>query len=83
MANDNVKIIINEVDETTPRGSGVSSDVAYIPGLAVDTMDGVQVYVLDEFGNKQIKKDENGNKLYDVQDYHYDVNQIDIKHVLE
>lgn len=66
MANDNVKIIINEVDETTPRGSGVSSDVAYIPGLAVDTMEGVEVYVLDEFGNKQIKKDESGNKLYDA-----------------
>lgn len=65
MANDNVKIIINEVDETTPRGSGVSSDVAYIPGLAIDTMEGVEVYVLDEFGNKVPKyyTDENGKKL--------------------
>ena len=33
----NQKIIINEVDTTTPRGSGVSSDVVYVPGLAVDT----------------------------------------------
>lgn len=65
MANDNVKIIINEVDETTPRGSGVSSDVAYIPGLAVDTMDGVEVYVLDEFGNKQFKE-EGGKKVCDA-----------------
>lgn len=37
MANDNVKIIIQEVNETTPRGSGSSSDVAYVPGLAVDS----------------------------------------------
>ena len=34
MANDNVKIIIQEVDETKPRGSGISSDIAYVPGLA-------------------------------------------------
>lgn len=36
MANQNQKIIINEVDATTPRGSGASSDVVYVPGLAVD-----------------------------------------------
>lgn len=36
MANDNVKIIIQEVNETTPKGSGTSSDVAYVPGLAVE-----------------------------------------------
>lgn len=30
----NVKIIVQEVDETKPRGSGVSSDIAYVPGLA-------------------------------------------------
>lgn len=35
MASENVKIIIQEADETTPKGSGTSSDVAYIPGLAV------------------------------------------------
>lgn len=34
MANDNVKIVIQEVDETQPRGSGASSDIAYVPGLA-------------------------------------------------
>lgn len=37
MANPNTKIIIQEVDETFARGAGVSSDVAYIPGLAVDS----------------------------------------------
>lgn len=36
MASENVKIIIQEADETTPKGSGTSSDVAYIPGLAVE-----------------------------------------------
>lgn len=36
MANDNVKIIIQEVDETSPRGAGTSSDVAYVPGLATE-----------------------------------------------
>lgn len=30
----NVKIIVQEVDETRPRGSGASSDIAYVPGLA-------------------------------------------------
>lgn len=49
MANQNTKIIINEVDATTPRGSGVSSDVVYVPGLAVDKFlvsekDGVKTY---------------------------------------
>lgn len=37
MANPNTKIIIQEVDETSARGAGVSSDIAYIPGLAVDS----------------------------------------------
>lgn len=37
MANPNTKIIIQEVNETLPQGAGVSSDIAYIPGLAVDT----------------------------------------------
>ena len=37
MANENVKIIVQEVNETTPRGSGVSSDIAYVPGLAVES----------------------------------------------
>ncbi len=32
-ANDNVKIIIKEVNQTQPRGSGTSSDIVYIPGL--------------------------------------------------
>lgn len=32
----NTKIIIQERDETSPRGSGVSSDIAYVPGLAID-----------------------------------------------
>ena len=34
MANPNTKIIIQEHDASVPRGAGVSSDVAYIPGLA-------------------------------------------------
>lgn len=46
MANDNVKIIIQEVNETTPRGSGSSSDVAYVPGLAVDSASSKNVPVL-------------------------------------
>jgi hypothetical protein len=48
MANDNVKIIIQEVNETTPKGSGTSSDVAYVPGLAVDaaTSKNVPFYVV-------------------------------------
>lgn len=33
MANENVKIIVQEVDETRPRGSGASSDIVYVPGL--------------------------------------------------
>lgn len=33
MANENVKIIVQEVDETRPRGSGPSSDVVYVPGM--------------------------------------------------
>lgn len=37
MANPNTKIIIQEYDATTPKGSGVSSDIAYIPGLAVNS----------------------------------------------
>lgn len=46
MANDNVKIIIQEVNETTPRGSGSSSDVAYVPGLAVDSASSKNMPVL-------------------------------------
>lgn len=46
MANDNVKIIIQEVNETTPKGSGTSSDVAYVPGLAVDAATSKNVPVL-------------------------------------
>lgn len=33
MANENVKIIVQEVDETRPRGAGASSDIVYVPGL--------------------------------------------------
>lgn len=33
MTNENVKIIVQEVDETRPRGSGASSDIVYVPGL--------------------------------------------------
>lgn len=46
MANDNVKIIIQEVNETTPRGSGTSSDIAYVPGLAVEAATSKNVPVL-------------------------------------
>lgn len=46
MANDNVKIIIQEVNETTPKGSGTSSDIAYVPGLAVDAATSKNVPVL-------------------------------------
>lgn len=46
MANDNVKIIIQEVNETTPKGSGTSSDVAYVPGLAVEAATSKNVPVL-------------------------------------
>lgn len=41
---DNRKIIIQEEDATAPRGAGVSSDVAYVPGLAT-------TYVQDKDGN--------------------------------
>lgn len=37
MANENVKIVIKEVDETRPLGEGVSSDIAYVPGFAVQS----------------------------------------------
>lgn len=33
MANENIKIIVQEVDETLPIGSGSSSDIVYVPGL--------------------------------------------------
>jgi len=33
MANENVKIIVQEFDETRPKGSGASSDIVYVPGL--------------------------------------------------
>jgi len=36
MANENIKIVVQEVDETRPKGSGVSSDIVYVPGLAFD-----------------------------------------------
>lgn len=36
MANENVKIIVQEVDETRPLGSGASSDIVYVPGLGND-----------------------------------------------
>ena len=35
MANENLKIKIQEVNNTIARGAGASSDVAYIPGLAI------------------------------------------------
>ena len=65
MASDNVKIIIQEVNETTPRGSGTSSDLAYVPGLAVDTATSKNVPVLcstisefeSYFGKKTIRYD--------------------------
>ncbi len=31
---ENIKIIVQEEDQTRPRGSGVSSDIVYVPGLA-------------------------------------------------
>jgi len=31
---ENIKIIVQEDDQTRPRGSGVSSDIVYVPGLA-------------------------------------------------
>lgn len=34
MAEPNAKVVIKELDLTTPQGSGVGSDVVYIPGLA-------------------------------------------------
>lgn len=51
MANENVKIIIQEVNETQPRGSGVSSDVAYVPGLATTGTKNIPVLcsTIDEF----------------------------------
>lgn len=36
MADENVKIVIQEDNLTNPIGSGVSSDVVYVPGLAVE-----------------------------------------------
>jgi hypothetical protein len=47
MANENIKIIVQEVDETRPRGSGVSSDIVYVPGLAHDL-------IADEYRNKPV-----------------------------
>ena len=35
MANENVKIVIKEDNQTSPRGAGASSDIAYVPGLAI------------------------------------------------
>ena len=36
MANENVKIVIKEVNESSPQGAGASSDIAYVPGFAND-----------------------------------------------
>lgn len=36
MASENTKIIVQEVDSTTPLGSGASSDVVYVPGFAIN-----------------------------------------------
>lgn len=36
-ANPNTKIVIKEVDNTKPKGSGASSDIVYVPGLAIDS----------------------------------------------
>lgn len=47
MANENIKIIVQEVDETRPRGSGASSDIVYVPGLAHDL-------IPDEYTNRPI-----------------------------
>lgn len=40
MANENVKITIQEVNTTTPLGSGTSTDVVYVPGLVIADGDG-------------------------------------------
>ena len=77
MANDNVKIVINEVNETRPLGSGVSSDIAYIPGLAADKwvtkvndigepIEYKTVNKLDEYGNKIPIYDAEGKRLFDA-----------------
>lgn len=36
MASENTKIIVQEVDTSTPLGSGASSDVVYVPGFAIN-----------------------------------------------
>ena len=36
MANENVKIVIKEVNESSPQGAGASSDIVYVPGFAND-----------------------------------------------
>lgn len=36
MASENTKIIVQEVNSTTPLGSGASSDVVYVPGFAIN-----------------------------------------------
>ena len=38
MANANEKIIIQEINESSPMGAGASSDVAYIPGITCGNM---------------------------------------------
>lgn len=40
MASENVKIIVQEVDETRPRGAGESSDIVYVPGLGTELVSG-------------------------------------------
>lgn len=36
----NIKIIVQESDETRPRGSGASSDIVYVPGLGNEHISG-------------------------------------------
>lgn len=38
MANANEKIIIQEINESSPMGAGASSDVAYVPGITCGNM---------------------------------------------
>ena len=53
MASDNIKIIIQEDNQTRPLGAGTSSDIVYVPGLANETATSLNTPVLcsslDEF----------------------------------
>ena len=64
MANENVKVIIQEDNQTEPKGSGISSDIVYVPGFAVDNWS-----VKNKDGSlsqKQVTKiDAQGNIVYD------------------